>query len=376
MQTISLTNLFKRYNTAALRSEQLDRIKRNHAKLNRLFQETPLLSITDEDRIVVFSDLHLGNGSSKDDFLPNSDFFETILEQYYLSNGYKLILNGDIEELQRFQLKDITKRWERIYNLFHKFQERQGFFKIIGNHDQELQAKKVPSVNGHHLSALKLNYNGDTLFIFHGHQASFFIERFNSLCRFILRYIANPFGIKNFSFSHDRRIRFRTEQKVYYYSRDKKIVSLIGHTHRPLFESLSKVDFLKFKIEQLCREYSKAKPETQPKLAKKIELYNRELKQHLIRHKQDALKSSLYDANLLVPCLFNSGCVIGKSGITAIEISGGNITLVYWFDRRRSQKYFDFNGYQPEQFNNSDYFRLTLNEDNLKYIFARINLLA
>jgi predicted phosphodiesterase len=123
------------------------------------------------------------------------------------------------------------------------------FFQIAGNHDPDLV--NIKSRSQRRLSARKLEYDSKTIFIFHGHQASFFWERFQTLCGFILRYIANPLGIKNYSVSHDSRIRFQTEKRVYNFSRHMQIVSLIGHTHRPLFESLSKVDCLKFKIEQL-----------------------------------------------------------------------------------------------------------------------------
>lgn len=44
----------------------------------------------------------------------------------------------------------------------------------------------------------------------------------------------------------------------------------MGHTHRPLFESLSKVDSLKFRIESLCYQYPTTAPENKPKLEQKI----------------------------------------------------------------------------------------------------------
>jgi hypothetical protein len=47
---------------------------------------------------------------------------------------------------------------------------------------------------------------------------------------------------------------------VYGFSSRRKIVSIIGHIHRPLFESLSKIDTLKYRIEQLCRHYPLASP--------------------------------------------------------------------------------------------------------------------
>lgn len=351
--------------------------KKLNGTLIKLFQEAPEFTITDNDKIVVFSDLHMGDGGKHDDFLPNSDFFMYILEQYYLKNHYKLILNGDIEELQKFSLKQINDQWHNLYQLFGQFEKENAFTKIVGNHDYELFSKKLSPVKKPLYRSIKLNYYQHQIVIFHGHQASLLMERFHFFCTIILRYIANPMGIKNYSVSHDSTVKFNTEKRVYNFARTHQVVSLIGHTHRPLFESLSKIEYLKFKIEQYCRDYSVADETTQLKLGTKIKKFNEEL-QHLSmkKNKRDGSRSSLYNSDLVVPCLFNSGCVIGKKGITAIEIAGGNISLVHWFDRRKSQKYLDYNGYTPIQLGNSEYFRVVFKEDNLNYIFARIKLLA
>ena len=45
------------------------------------------------DRLVVFSDLHVGNRRRGDDFVKNADLFMRVLEQYYLSRGYTLVLD-------------------------------------------------------------------------------------------------------------------------------------------------------------------------------------------------------------------------------------------------------------------------------------------
>ena len=218
--------------------------KKLNESLTKLFQEVPNLTITDRDKIVVFSDLHMGNGGKQDDFLPNSVFFKYILEQYYLKNNYKLILNGDIEELQKFSFKQITEKWRDLYQLFSQFEKEQAFFKIVGNHDQELLAKKSPFLNSKTpiYQGVKLNYHDHHLVVFHGHQASLLMERFHFFCTLILKYIANPMRIKNYSVSHDSAVKYNTEKRVYNFARNQKIVSLIGHTHRPLFESLSKND--------------------------------------------------------------------------------------------------------------------------------------
>lgn len=345
-------------------------------ELAKLFEEAPEINLSKDDKIVVFSDLHIGNRGRQDDFVHNSASVMHILENYYLKNDYTLVLNGDIEELQKFSLKKIIARWPELYRLFRMFEQRGALYKIAGNHDLELQFVKNPILKSTILKALKLNYHGHKIAIFHGHQASLIMERFYLLWKVLLRCFANPLGIKNISHSHDNDTRFKTERRVYNFSRDRKVISIIGHTHRPLFESMSKVDCLKFKIEQLCREYSTSGEQNRRELAVKIQSYHQELENLLAKNNSEDLRSSLYNSDLLVPCTFNSGCVIGKKGITAIEIGGGNIGLVHWFDQNTSQKYFDCNGYQPEQLEESDYFRVVLKEDNLDYIFTRIELLA
>jgi hypothetical protein len=98
-----------------------------------------------------------------------------------------------------------------------------------------------------------------------------------------------------------------------------------------------------------------------------------------------------------VPCLFNSGCAVGKRGFTALEIEDERIALVHWFDRRRSDRHLrrapgptgvfgvsdvgleetpDRSPLPPEQLGDSDFFRLVLNRDSLDYIFTRIRLLG
>ncbi|MCU0290332.1 MAG: metallophosphoesterase, partial [Acidobacteria bacterium] len=288
--------------------------------LEKLFKNTSAVDITDSDNLVIFSDLHMGDGSKTDDFLHNGLFFQNILENYYEQNDYKLILNGDIDELHRFSLKAVTSRWQDIYKVFKRFHDRQQLFKLVGNHDFELSLMKRTSGDIPVLEALKLCYQGQYMFIFHGHQASH--KYYNKLHWFInifLRFFANGLGIKNYSVAHDKRKKYKIEKRVYDFARKKKIMALIGHTHRPLFESLSKQETLKFKIENLCREYPLADLERKTVLKKGIIKYKKELRD--ILYKREDLISNLYNSNAepLVPCMFNSGCAIGKSGITSIE---------------------------------------------------------
>ncbi len=335
------------------------------------------ISINDNDKIVIFSDTHFGKGKSNDDFKKNSDLFYYILKNYYLKNKYTLILNGDIEELMRTSYEKIKKRWQHIYILFDSFNKNKKLYKIFGNHDYELKLRKDLQKNYDLYESVKLDYKGNKILIFHGHQILYLYEKLNFLVGFVLKYIANFFWIKNRSLSLDNKKKIILEEKIHDYSSRKGIISIIGHTHRPLFESLSKYDFVKFKIEEFCRKYVNAPEKQKKKIEKDIIEYKKELISFSEDEIKKVLKPSLYSKeNLLLPCLFNSGCCIGKRGITSIEIAEGIIYLVYWFDKNKDDKYLNYHKIKTKKLQGTDYYRIELNKENLDYIFTRIKLLT
>jgi len=344
--------------------------------LSKLLKNAPVLKISDKDKIVIFSDLHMGGGGYRDDFSINSEMFAYILKNYYLCNKFKLILNGDIEELFIYSLNRVLKSWPDIYKLFNEFKKKKRLYKIVGNHDYKLLFKK-PGFFDIPYQSLRLIYNNNTILVFHGHEADSFLRQYNWFVPLILHYIAYPLYIKNNEVSFRNSKKYKVEKKVYEFSTNKKIISIIGHTHRPLFESLSKIDALRFRIEQLCRIYPDSGRKEKIFIASLIKKFKHELIHYYDRKNiKEASRSSLYDLNLHVPCLFNSGCVIGKSGITAIEIEDGSIGLVHWFDKNRRKKYLKFDEPYPERLGKSSYYKVIFNQELLSYVFTRIKLLA
>ena len=345
-------------------------------RLNELIDAAHPIKLIDKDKIVIFSDLHMGNGRKQDDFLKNGSLFLNVLSNHYYKNNYTLILNGDIEELQKFSLGRILKQWKDVYNLFGDFLNDGRFHRIVGNHDFPLHIHKQADLKGDLLHALRLEFKKSTLLVFHGHQASTYYEKYNDFNGYLLRYIVNPLRIKNRSAAYDSQKRYRIEKKVYRYASRNKIVSIIGHTHRPLFESLSRVDYLKYEIEQLCRLYTASGKKEKNRIEKDIEYYKKELKHIIDNNRKMDLHSAVYNATIVIPCVFNSGCCIGKRGITGIEIADGKIRLVHWFDKKRSKKYFAHYDHGPQRLDRSDYYRMVLKDEFLDYIFTRIKLLA
>ena len=325
---------------------------------------------------MIFSDLHMGDGTAKDDFRQNSEIFKASIKGYYLNRDFNLILNGDVEELQRFSLSKIRKKWDEIYEIFKQFNDRQQLFKLIGNHDLALclPQKHESEFMIHHSLTLQSKF-GDLL-IFHGHQASMTYRKLNKLVGYTLRYLANPLRIKNYSVSHDSRKQYTIEKRVYHHASFRKHLSIIGHTHRPLFESLTKAERLKYRIEQLCRKYVKANAEAKKPIKKMIKSHKKELRKIFANQNAINFHSNIYHSIFHIPCLFNSGCVIGKRGMTCLEIEDNKVALVHWFDKKISDKYLDKRGYEPERFEETDFYRMVLNRESLNYIFSRINLLS
>ena len=344
--------------------------------LRRLVGEVPHRALGPGDRFLIVSDLHLGNGGSRDDFRRNASLFEAVLRDYYLPRGHRLVLNGDIEELQRFPLPDVRRAWGGLYALFAEFRRGPGLDKIFGNHDFALSLRGDPYPAEELLEGLCLTSGEQRLFVFHGHQASLFQERFMSLSALALRYVATPLGFRSYSTSHDSRKQIRLERRVYTFASGGKLICLIGHTHRPLFESLSKIDALRYRIEQLCREYAEAAPASRAALEEEIRRSKQELERLYEVKGEIPHTTSLYNSKFLIPCLFNSGSVVGRRGFTALEIDGGTISLVYWLDRRRSGKNRRQWPSTPQQLGDSEFFRVVLNRDTLDYIFTRIRLLS
>jgi predicted phosphodiesterase len=342
--------------------------------LFRHMKTAPEIALEDASRVVILSDLHLGDGSSKDDLRRNGALLAAVLERHYLERGSTLVLNGDIEDLQKFPLPRIRAAWRGLFGIFDRFAREGRLYKIWGNHDDGLlEAARYPYPL---YPGLRLSWGSRTLYAFHGHQASGFLVDHNDLSGAVVRYVFHTLGIRNISPSKDSGRRYSIERRIYDFSRGTGIVSIIGHTHRPLFESLSKYDRLRFQIERLCAEYSGADASRKAAIAETVALYKEEFRGMGRKDKRRSRGRALYGSDLLLPCLFNSGCAVGKKGLTAIEIEEGRIALAYWYEEGKEKRYLQREAGVGESLPGSRYRRAVLGNEGLDNVFARMDLLA
>lgn len=337
------------------------------------------IPINDKSKYVIFSDLHIGGRGSRDDFKVNSEMFMFALLNYYYEKNYYLILNGDIEELQRVRFKTIYKRWSDLYEIFNKFNKRNRLIKLIGNHDIAINKLKLPEDYPQVENSIKLKYDKKTILVFHGHQFTSYKEANNIVLGLFLKSIAHPLGIKNFTRSINNSKKHKIEKKIYEFSTKNRLISIIGHTHRPLFESLSDIDFIKFTIENLILQYLKTDNTSQKKeIEKEISNWKKHLKT-IYNPEYPTINSSLYNSELVIPSIFNSGYVIGNRGFTGIEIINGNIKLIHWANKNNKKTFFNYNKDKEKiiQGNNkNNYYKRILKQDTLNSVFTRINLLS
>jgi UDP-2,3-diacylglucosamine pyrophosphatase LpxH len=324
-------------------------------------------------RVVVISDLHMGCGS-RDDLALNGRLLIRMLEDYYYPEGWTLVLNGDVEELHRFSFSAIYKKWRDLYHVFDLFAAKNRLYKTLGNHDEDLRFEKnypYPLYN-----ALRIETSELPIFVYHGHQSSRVYAKYNGILRGMVRYILKPLGIRNVSSARSPHRRFSVEKKAYTFSMENNCISIIGHTHRAIFESLGRFDFIKFEIERLCRDYPASEGREKKRIAAEVAALRVDLGKLRRSERRDVLRQSLYGDEMPVPCLFNSGSAISRRGINALELDDNAISLVYWYTEGEGRKFVSRGNYEVEKLRGTRYRRAVLNRDRLDFIKARIELLG
>jgi predicted phosphodiesterase len=344
--------------------------------LSPRFNPAAVLDISQGGKVLVISDLHMGIGK-RDDLAQNGAFLTDILEEYYFPKGWNLLLNGDIEELLRYSFPAIREQWPQLYRVFDRFHAEGRLYKTLGNHDDGLlfeQDYPYPLYN-----AIRIETGIIPVYVYHGHQSSRVYTNYQNVINAGIRYLLKPFGIRNISSARSPHRRFYVEKKAYGFSRENNCISIIGHTHRSLFESLGRFDYIKFEIERLCRDYPASSGAERECIAEEVRNLRLELSKLKRSERRNVLRQSLYGDELPVPCLFNSGSAIGKKGIYAIELDiedpeNALITLVYWFMEGRGKHFVSRGAYKVERFEDKPYFRSALNQDRLDYVKAKIEL--
>ncbi len=287
-------------------------------------------------RFIIFSDQHRGAKNGADDFMLAEPNYLKALE-YYNKVGFHLICLGDSEELWENTLVQVKKHNKPSFEAEKKFAIRNAFTKIFGNHDLDweinpMTAKEMKEIYSTPVSVLEgvilEAHMGDkiiTILCTHGHQGdaqsdgNFFSKFFVS---FVWARVQAFLRINPNTPAHNTTLKSEHNTIMYEWSsRQKDLLLITGHTHQPVFESLTR-------FERLQRE------------------------EEISRHKN----TSLVSYENIKPTYFNTGCCCFDDGdISGIEIIDGFLKLVKW------------------QSSNGESIRTELESVKLEDLFKRLN---
>lgn len=284
-----------------------------------------------EGRFIIFSDQHKGSGDGADDFTLCEPAYLAAL-QHYFQNGYTLIALGDCEELWENLLGGVRTAHLQSFEAEKQFATAGRLIKIFGNHDlfwanDPLAPLQVTDLWGkdqtiHEGVVLQTTVAGTPLHILctHGHQgdrvsdgnwfSKFFVSRIWAPLQAYLKINPN-------TPAYDASLKTLHNSIMYEWSAAQEATLLItGHTHQPVFESLTH-------IERLYRQLLFARQQNNKPLATTLETEITRRKFGFADVSEDYLK--------LKPTYFNTGCCCNSDAkITGLEISEGCLRLVKW----------------------------------------------
>jgi len=269
------------------------------AALDKAWAEnTTVIRLTRATRLAIFSDIHRGAGDAADDFSHNSRVFGRALDFYY-RNGFTYIELGDGDELyENRRWADIVRTHPDIFRRLQMFHAARRLYYILGNHNQPLanparRWKFLARARGRFpglfpgLSVHRSARLGDRIFLLHGHQGDLLSQRFfepvgRFLVRYVWRFLQVSFGLRDpTSAAQNTRKKTKLEGGCLEWARRRGRVAIFGHTHRPLFMSLSRKQRLEGQADR--------------------------------------------------PYLFNPGSGVHPECVTGLEVNGLTIALVKWF---------------------------------------------
>lgn len=282
-------------------------------------------------RFIVFSDQHKGAKNGADDFMLCEPNYLAALD-HYRQNGFRFIALGDCEELWENTLSQVMKHQQPSFDRYKKFIAADAFYKTIGNHDLDwkndpftiAQIKKWfgSDITIYDGVLLKTVVDGKELRILctHGHQGDAAADG-NWFSKFFVAKIWAPLQmwlkINPNTPAYDAQLKTLHNRLMYEWSVEQKSLLLItGHTHQPVFESLTE-------IERLYRQLLEAKAGGDAPLVKKTEAE--------IQKRKFGYGQVSPDYLTMKPTYFNSGCCCYNDGdVTGIEIADGCLRLVKW----------------------------------------------
>ncbi|MES2061833.1 MAG: metallophosphoesterase [Bacteroidota bacterium] len=287
------------------------------------------------EKFIIFSDQHKGARDGADIFARSAKNYLNALD-HYNKEKFIYINLGDSEELWENLFVTVKRHNKATFEKEKLFMEHNRFVKIFGNHDlywgnDPLAAVSLMQIYGKAIrvyegAVLQTQVAGKPLEIFltHGHQGDLQSDG-NWFSKWFVSDIWGPLQgflqINPNTPAYNNQLKTDHNRIMYEWSSQRKNTLLItGHTHQPVFRSLTELENLYIQLEHAKKANDAAKTAG---LEKKITAL----------HLQG---NAPPDFNGYLDTYFNSGCCCFNDGdITGIEIADGCIRLIKWAYRQK-----------------------------------------
>ncbi|RFZ81427.1 metallophosphoesterase [Mucilaginibacter terrenus] len=291
------------------------------------------------DKFIILSDQHKGARDGADMFAKAAGNYLNALDYYYQQNYFYINL-GDSEELWGNIFLTVKRHNKATFEKEKLFIDADRFVKIFGNHDlywgnDPLAAVSLTQIYGKAiriyegaLLQTKVNNKPLSIFMTHGHQGDLQSDG-NWFSKWFVSNIWGPLQayleINPNTPAFSNQLKTDHNRIMYEWSAQRKDMLLItGHTHQPVFRSLTQLEILYSDLEDA---------KTANKLEKAAELEKKITALHLKAGEQP-------NFNGYLDTYFNTGCCCFDDGdITGIEIADGCIRLIKWsYKNKQSER--------------------------------------
>jgi len=287
-------------------------------------------------RYIIFSDHHKGARNRADNFQQCEETYLAALDHYF-EQGHTLIVLGDAEELLEESIASVLSAYENVLRSEARFHPER-HIRLHGNHDDAWQSVTLVRryldpifPNLEFKDGLVFEFSDEDgqrgeIFLAHGHQGTLDSDVFAFMGRLVLPYYRDfqiLTGWGRTSPAQDDCLRAEHDTQMYRWaSRQPRLMLIAGHTHRPVWSSVTHLEKLVWQLSSL----QQLKPGERPAdYAEQVARLKREIqiRQEKYPPCSDTIKTR--------PCYFNTGCSRFDDGdITGIEIENGLIRLIKW----------------------------------------------
>jgi predicted phosphodiesterase len=283
-----------------------------------------------KDKFIILSDQHKGARDGADIFaLAEKNYLAAL--SYYFEKGFFYINLGDSEELWENLFITVKRHNKATFDAEKKFLQQRRFIKLFGNHDlywdndplAAFNLRKIYSqdLKIHEGIILKstINEKPFEIFMTHGHQGDLQSDG-NWFSKWFVSDIWGPFQaylrINPNTPANNNQLKTVHNKMMYQWSSKRKAMLLItGHTHQPVFKSMTHLEALYANLEDAKKDKDQQTID--------------QIRQQITKIENKGEK--MPDFKGYLDTYFNSGCCCFDDGdITGIEIADGCIRLVKW----------------------------------------------